>query len=64
MNQRFFLLMSRITSAPEVIKAGQYVRFLSAGQALHPDLLPLALNAIISERPLSNSGDDTLKAGL
>jgi len=50
-NQRFFLLMSRITSAPEIIRAGQFVKFTSSGQAPRLDLLPLAMNVVISDQP-------------
>jgi hypothetical protein len=63
-NQRFFLLMSRIISAPEVIKAGQYVKFTSSGQAPRQDLLPLSLNVIISDEPFADAGADAHEAGL
>jgi cold shock CspA family protein len=63
-NQRYFLLMSRIKSAPKVIKAGQFVKFTSSGQVPRQDLLPLASNVIISDERFVDTGLDTLKAGL
>jgi hypothetical protein len=62
-NQRYFLLLSRIVSAPEQIRAGQYVKFVSAVPPRRPDLLPLASGVTISESPFVDSGADSIRAG-
>lgn len=64
-NQRYFLLLSRIVSAPEQIRAGQYVKFVTAVTAKRPDLLPVASGVTISEAPFVDAGVDALasKAG-
>jgi hypothetical protein len=63
-NQRYFLLLSRIVSAPEQIRAGQNVKFVTAIPAKRPDLLPVASGVIISEASSVEAGVDALKAGL
>ena len=52
-------------SAPEQIRAGQYVKFVSAVPAKRPDLLPVASGVTISETPFVDAGADALasKAG-
>jgi len=46
---RYFLLQSRILSAPQVIKAGQFVKFASSLTPSNKTLLPVALGVVISE---------------
>lgn len=59
-NQRYFLLLSRIVSAPERIRAGQHVKFVSSVSAKRPDLLPVASGVTISEAPFVDDGVDAL----
>jgi hypothetical protein len=59
-NQRYFLLLSRIVSAPEQIRAGQHVKFVSAVPANRPDLLPVASGVTISETSFVDAGVNAL----
>lgn len=62
--QKFFLLQSRIARSPEVIRAGQFARFVGIAPPPKPGLLPVALGVEISETPFVDSGIDALKVVL
>ena len=64
-NTRFFLLQSRILSAPDDIRPGDHVKFDSFLQPKGPGLLPLAIGVVISRKPFVDAGADALasKAG-
>jgi hypothetical protein len=62
--QKFFLLQSRIARSPEVIKAGQFARFVGFAPPPKPELLPVALAVEISEIPFADAGIEALKVGL
>lgn len=48
---RFFLLGSKLSSAPLTIVKGQFVKFVTSRPAHRPDLLPTAVGVVISEQP-------------
>jgi hypothetical protein len=52
---KYFLLGSKIVQRPQQIKASNYVKFRDALQPKRPDLLPVAINVVVSERPLTES---------
>ena len=70
--QKYFLLQSRISRSPEVIKAGQWAKFVSAAPPPKQGLLPVAQAVEVSETAfidtgvaaLAIAGADTLKAGV
>jgi hypothetical protein len=59
---RYFLLYSKILSAPVQIRAGQYVKFVSWQPAYRPDLLPTAHAVTISETPFEKVAPSVLAA--
>lgn len=61
--QRYFLLHSKIARSPEIIKAGQFARFVAAAPPPKPGLLPVALAVEISETPFVNAGIGALAGG-
>ena len=65
MMQKYFLLYSRVIRCPEVIKPGQYVKFVATAPPPKPGLLPVALAVEISDMPFVDAGVDALasKAG-
>jgi len=62
--QSYFLLLSKIVKRPEKIRAGQYVKFHKIIPAARQGLLPLILEAIISEHPFPDAGITALTAPL
>lgn len=62
-NRRYFLLLSRITSAPDEILPGYYVKFDSSLIPRRPGLLPVAVNVTISKTPFVDAGADALAGG-
>jgi hypothetical protein len=63
-NTRYFILLSRVLSAPDDIRPGDYVQFLEFLNPKRPDLLPLAVSVSISRTPFVDAGADALKAGV
>lgn len=63
-NRRYFILLSRIISAPEQIEAGDYAKFTDFLKPKRPDLLPIAVNVTISKSPFVDAKDDALTGGL
>ncbi len=61
---RYFLLQSRILSAPDEIRPGDYVRFDEFLMPKGPGLLPLAIGVIISRKPFVHTGADALAGGV
>ena len=57
-NRRFFILLSRVMSAPDVIRPGDYVKFEDYLQPKRPDLLPLAVSVSISRTPFVDADAD------
>jgi hypothetical protein len=55
-NRRYFILLSRILSAPEVIEAGDHAKFTHYLSPKRPDLLPVAVNVVISKTPFVDAG--------
>lgn len=53
--QKYFLLQSRITRSPEIIKSGHFAKFIAAAPPPKPGLLPLAVAVEISETPFEDS---------
>lgn len=49
---RYFILQSRIVSAPERIEAGDRVEFRDFLNPKRPDLLPLAVGCVITKNPI------------
>jgi hypothetical protein len=49
--QKYFLLSSRVSRAPVIIKVGYYARFVAFAPPPKPGLLPVALAIEISETP-------------
>jgi hypothetical protein len=63
-NTRYFLLQSRILSAPDDIRPGDHVKFESFLKPKGTGLLPLAIGVIISRTPFVDAGANALaKAG-
>ena len=62
--QKYFLLQSRIARSPEVVKTGQFVKFLVAAPPPKPGLLPVALAVEVSDTPFVDAGVNALKAGV
>ena len=62
--QKYFLLKSRIARSPEVVKTGQFARFVAVAPPPKPGLLPVALAVEVSETPFVEAGTDALKAVL
>jgi hypothetical protein len=58
--QRYFLLHSHIIKAPDEIKSGHFVKFISFDPARKPSLLPTACAVTISEIPLEKIAPKTL----
>jgi hypothetical protein len=58
--QKFFLLQSRIVRSPEVIRAGQFARFVAVAPPPKPGLLPVALAVEISDTPFTTAGVNAL----
>jgi len=58
--QKYFLLHNRIARSPEVIKAGQFARFIAVAPPPKPGLLPVALAVEISDMPFVDAGVDAL----
>jgi hypothetical protein len=56
-NQRFFLLLSRIASAPGEIRAGQFANFTATCKPAREGLLPLALGVAISDKPFEGGAE-------
>ena len=52
--RKFFLLQSRIARSPEVIKPGQYVRFVAVAPPPKPGHLPVALAVEVSDTPFAD----------
>jgi hypothetical protein len=48
---RYFLLKSKIIKSPAVISAGMYVKFKDYLNPKRPDLLPVAVQVVVSENP-------------
>ena len=59
---RYFILASRIISAPDEIRAGDHVEFKDFLKPKRPDLLPVAVGIVVSRKV--DTGADALKAGL
>jgi hypothetical protein len=51
---KFFLLGSRIIQRPEKIRSGHFVKFSDALQPKRQDLLPIAVNVVVSEHPFTD----------
>ncbi len=62
--QKYFLLKSRIARSPEVVKTGQFVKFLVVAPPPKPGLLPVALAVEVSDTPFVDAGVNALKAGV
>ena len=63
--QKYFLLLSRIARSPEIIRTGQFARFIAVAPPPKPGLLPLALAVEVSDTPFVDAGADALlKAGV
>ena len=62
--QKYFLLHSRIARSPELIKAGQFAKFVAVAPPPKPGLLPVALAVEISDTPFVDAGIEALKVGL
>ena len=62
--QKFFLLQSRIARSPEVIKAGQFARFMAVAPPPKSGLLPVALAVEVSDTPFIDAGVDALAGGV
>jgi hypothetical protein len=60
--QKYFLLKSRIARSPEVVKTGQFVKFLAVAPPPKPGLLPVALAVEVSNAPFVDAGSDALAA--
>ena len=60
MIQKYFLLQSRIARSPEVIRAGQFARFVAVASPPKPGLLPVALAVEISGTPFIDAGVNAL----
>jgi hypothetical protein len=58
--QKYFLLLTRIARSPEVIRAGQFVRFVVATPPPKPGLLPVAQAVEVSDTPFIDAGADAL----
>jgi len=54
--QKYFMLQTRIARSPEVIKAGQFVRFLAVQPPPKAGLLPMALAVEVSDTPFIDAG--------
>lgn len=61
--QKYFLLQSRIARQPELIKAGQFVKFDKADPPPKPGLLPMARAVEISEASSVDVGADRNDGG-
>ena len=63
--QKYFLLESQIVQRPQQIRAGYYAKFRDVLAPRRPDLLPVAVNVVVSERAfVEHAGVDALKAGV
>ena len=62
-NSRYYLRLSRVVSAPDILKAGQYVRFPSSVPPQKPGLLPMAIGVEISDTPFMD-GVSALSTGV
>ena len=62
--QKYFLLLSRIQRSPEIIRAGQFARFLAVAPPPKPGLLPVALAVEISDMPFVDAGVSALAGGV
>ena len=62
--QKYFLLKSRIARSPEVVKTGQFAKFVAIAPPPKPGLLPVALAVEISDTPFVDVGANALKAGV
>jgi hypothetical protein len=63
-NTRYFILLSRVLSAPDEIRPGYYVQFTQFLSQKRPDLLPLAVGVKVSRTPFVDAGANALaKAG-
>ena len=54
--QKYFLLQTRIARSPEIIKAGQFVKFLAVQPPPKAGLLPMALAVEVSDTPFVDAG--------
>lgn len=61
-NIRYFILASRIISAPDDIRAGDYVEFKDFLKPKRPDLLPVAIGVVVFRKV--DAGADALRAGV
>ncbi len=59
-NKRYFILLSRVLSAPDDIRPGDYVQFTGFLSQKRPDLLPLAVGVVISRTPFVEAGVNAL----
>jgi len=59
-NARYFILLSRVLSAPDDIRPGDYVQFTEFLSQKRPDLLPLAVGVSISRKPFIDAGANAL----
>ena len=61
---KYFLLESQIVQRPQQIRVGYYAKFRDVLAPRRPDLLPVAVNVVVSEHPFAeHAGVDALKAG-
>jgi hypothetical protein len=63
---KYFLLGSQIVQRPAIIRPGYYVRFRDALAPRRPDLLPVAVGAVVSEYAPTevNIGANALSGGV
>jgi hypothetical protein len=62
--QKYFLLKSRIARSPEVVKTGQFARFVAVAPPPRPGLLPIALAVEISDAPFVDAGANALASSM
>ena len=62
--QKYFLLKSRIARSPEVVKTGQFAKFVAVAPPPKPGLLPVALAVEVSETPFVDASADALRSGV
>jgi hypothetical protein len=61
-SRNYWLLLSRIRTAPEKIESGDIAIFTDSLPPLRPDLLPIAVGVVVQKQKI-DAGADALRAG-